>query len=146
MDRRRALMRAKKEEAQWEDITASLTWTRGNYVDFATPNDTIRVVTTQNGTYRSIMANFTTDATYKYKVTCESVTVTTGAGKIGCRTSENVIVNSTATPTWTTSQGAIENEFSHDSTIAKISAFCTWSTSGAGNVTYAAFRLWRKKL
>ena len=144
--RRRALMGAKKEETQWEDITSTLTWVRGSNAQFTELNDIIRITTLQNGTYRSILANFTTSPDYTYKVTCESVTVTKGAGRIQCRTSTDATVSGTGTATWTTSQGAIEKEFSHNSTIAKISLFCTWSTSSSGDVSYGAFRLWRKKL
>ena len=146
MDRRRGLMAAKKQENPWEDITSTLNFVRGSNTQFTEIDDVIRVFSQVNGTYRSILAGFTTNEGYAYKVTCDRVAVNKGVGKIYCRTSENVIVSGTGTPSWTTSQVAIEKEFSHNPDIAKISLFCTWTTSEAGDVLYTAFRLWRKKL
>lgn len=136
--RRRALMN------QWEDITSQLSFYNWTGVDHEISGNDIRVFTTSDGTVRAIRANFTTNEAYKYKFTCDSVTVISGAGRIACRNSSATI--QVSSPIWVVSQGPVDKEFEHNASIAMLSLFCTVSTSAAGNVTYHNFRLWRKKL
>lgn len=131
---------------QWEDITGQLSFLPSTGTSYERSGNDINVRSTSDGTYRTIKANFATSADYAYKYTCDSVTVTDGVGVIACRTATATIINATSSGRINGSTGPIEVEFSHNPNIALLSLFCTFGTTGAGDVTYHNFRLWRKKL
>lgn len=142
LTRRRALM----GKDAWEDITDQLSFSNGTGTNHTQTADYIMVFTVSDGTYRAVTSAFTTSPEYAYKATCDRITVKVGAAKIACRNSSSIIISSSGSDTWTDSQSAVVHKFDHNKNIAKLSLFCTASTSGEGNVRYYNFRLWRKKL
>ena len=142
LTRRRALM----GKDAWEDITDQLSFYNGTGTNHTQTEDYIMVYSVSDGSYRSVMSAFTTSPEYAYKATFDRINVKSGAARFVCRTSSSNIISSASSDTWTDSQGAVVHAFDHNANIAKISLFCTASTSGEGNVRYYNFRLWRKKL
>lgn len=140
--RRRALM----GKDAWEDITDQLSFSNVTGTNHTESADFIMVYSVSDGSYRAVTSAFATSPEYTYKATCDRINVKTGAAKIACRTSSSIIISSSSSDTWTESQGAVVHAFDHNASIAKLSLFCTASTSGEGNVRYYNFRLWRKKL
>lgn len=146
--RRRALMGAQITEAQWEEIPFSydqfgVAYSSSN-TSWNTTVNTIRVYTTANGTYKNASMLFSTSSGYEYRYACK-ISVTTGKGKIACRTTGGTTVSGTSSITVSNEQN-IDVIFQHNATINKLSLFCTWSTSEAGNVTFTDLKLYRRPI
>lgn len=147
MSRRRSLMTAQASEPAWEEIQFSLSsFTPNSGTGKVVSGSSIQVYNTTNGTYKNAALDFTTQSGYEYRYTAH-ISVTTGKGFIGCRTSGGQMVSGTTQGSYSAGTDIdVDKTFQHNSTIASLNIFSTWSTSEKGDVTYSNLKLYRRPL
>ena len=146
MRRRRALMGANGKS--WEEISfpyngfsSNLSSTNTKWTVDA-PNKTVRVYTTSNRTYGNASAPFTTNPSYEYRYTM-TITTTKGEGYVSCRNSTGQTQAGTQSQS-IRDNGDVDVIFQHNPNISKISLFCTYATSEAGDVLFSNIHLYRR--